>query len=99
MDFIGFGDNRAQGRVLTSGNLGHGLFIKAVCRGGEIVGVNILDDYRISGIIKNYVLRLLKGGGNELTIFQKGMLIQAGMEEEFIDRLEETVSGTNRAAD
>ena len=99
MDFIGFGDNRAQGRVLTSGNLGHGLFIKAVCRGEEIVGVNILDDYRISGIIKNYVLRLLKGGGNELTIFQKGMLIQAGMEEEFIDRLEETVSGTNRAAD
>ena len=95
MDFIGFGDNRAQGTVLTSGVLGKGLYIKVVCRDHEIVGVNILDNYRISGIIKNYMLRLLQGGGNELTVFQKGMLIQAGMDESFIDRLEETVSGTN----
>ena len=95
MDFIGFGDDRAQGTVLTSGVLGKGLYIKVVCRDHEIVGVNILDNYRISGIIKNYMLRLLQGGGNELTVFQKGMLIQAGMDESFIDRLEETVSGTN----
>ena len=95
MDFIGFGDNRAKGTVLTSGTLGKGLYIEVVCQDHRILGINILDNYRISGIIKNYMLRLLKGGGRELTVFQKEMLIQAGLEEDFIYRLEETVSGTN----
>ena len=95
MDFVGFGDNRIQGQTLESGSLESGLYIKAVCQGRRIVGVNILDSYRISGIIKNYMLRLLRGGGNELTVFQKGMLVQAGMDGRFIDRLEEAVSGTD----
>ncbi len=95
MDFIGFGDTRIQGQVLTSGRLGSGLYIKAVCRGNEIVGVNILDHYRVSGIVKNYMLRLLQGGGNELTSFQKKMLLHAGMDRKFIEELEETVSGAD----
>ena len=52
MDFIGFGDNRIAGETLTFGSLDRGLYIKAVCRDGRLAGINILDSYPISGIIK-----------------------------------------------
>ena len=52
MDFIGFGDNRMQGEILEYGSLSEDLYIRLVLDGKRIVGANILDNYRISGIIK-----------------------------------------------
>ena len=58
MDFIGFGDNRMQGEILEYGSLSEDLYIRLVLDGKRIVGANILDNYRVSGIVKNYMLRL-----------------------------------------
>ena len=62
MDFIGFGDNRKTGQVITSGNINGGLYVEAVLDETGLVGVNILDNYRISGAVKNYLYRLMTEG-------------------------------------
>ena len=100
MDFIGFGDNRIQGETLVFGSLKQGLYLKAVCRDGRIAGVNILDSYPISGMIKNYMLRLFQEPESRFPPFQIGMLVKAGLTEEFIERLEAAVHGDQgRAAE
>ena len=100
MDFIGFGDNRIQGETLVFGSLKQGLYLKAVCRDGRIAGVNILDSYPVSGMIKNYMLRLFQEPESRLPPFQIGMLVKAGLTEEFIERLEAAVHGDQgRAAE
>lgn len=93
MDFIGLGDNRLQGQVLEAGSPEGGLYVRAVIRGGRIVGVNILDNCRISGIIKNYMLRLLDEPRGILPDYQRAMLIQAGLPADFITRLEGMING------
>ena len=94
MDFIGFGDNRIQGELLEQGSLdGDGLYVRAVISGGKVVGANILDSYRISGILKNYMLRLFAGEGGSLPDYQRAMLLQAGLRAEFIDRMEVMTRG------
>jgi len=93
MDFIGFGDNRIQGEVLEFGRPGDGLYIRMVLRDGKIAGANILDNYRISGIIKNYMLRLFSGEKPRIPDYQRAMLIRAGMLEKWIDQIEEKVYG------
>ncbi|MBS5605579.1 MAG: FAD-dependent oxidoreductase [Enterocloster asparagiformis] len=100
MDFIGFGDNRIQGETLVFGSLKQGLYLKAVCRDGRIAGVNILDSYPVSGMIKNYMLRLFREPESRFPPFQIGMLVKAGLTEEFIERLEAAVHGDQgRAAE
>ena len=100
MDFIGFGDHRIQGETLVFGSLKQGLYLKAVCRDGRIAGVNILDSYPVSGMIKNYMLRLFQEPESRLPPFQIGMLVKAGLTEEFIERLEAAVHGDQgRAAE
>ena len=42
-----------QGEILEYGSLSEDLYIRLVLDGKRIVGANILDNYRISGIIKN----------------------------------------------
>lgn len=94
MDFIGFGDNRIQGELLEQGALdGDGLYVRAVISGGRVAGANILDSYRISGILKNYMLRLFAGEGGSLPDYQRAMLLQAGLRAEFIDRMEVMTRG------
>jgi len=88
MDFIGFGDNRIQGEVLEQGSLDRGLFLRLVIQGGRIAGANILDNYRISGIIKNYMLRLFAGEREPIPDHQRAMLLRAGLEEKFLNGIE-----------
>ena len=88
MDFIGFGDNRIEGDVLTSGNIHNGLFVRAVLKDRKLAGVNILDNYRISGAIKNYLYRIMEGNAAELSPVQKGILIKEGLRPSFIEKLE-----------
>ncbi len=93
MDFIGFGDNRIAGEVMEYGRTDEGLYIRLVWQDGRIAGANILDNYRISGIIKNYMLRLFAGEQGLLPDYQRCMLMKAGLSPEFIDRVEEKVNG------
>ena len=88
MDFIGFGDNRIQGEVLTSGNIHSGLYVEAVLRDHRLAGVNILDNYRISGAIKNYLYAVMENGETDISPIQRGILIKEGLKPSFIEKLE-----------
>ena len=90
MDFIGLGDNRQEGRVLTCGDLSEGLYVRAVLSGGRLAGVNILDNYRISGAVKNYFYRQLTAPASSAPIsaIQRGILIKEGLRPSFIRQLE-----------
>lgn len=50
-----------QERFWNTGSLSEDLYIRLVLDGKRIVGANILDNYRVSGIVKNYMLRLFAG--------------------------------------
>ncbi len=88
MDFIGLGDNRISGREITYGSLNDGLFIKAIVKDGVLAGVNILNNYRISGILKNYFIRLLEGRTQFISSLQQGILQKEGLTQRFILELE-----------
>lgn len=88
MDFIGFGDNRLTGQVLTSGDIRNGLYVEAVIGEQGLVGVNILDNYRISGTVKNYLYRIMETGDARISPIQKGILIKEGLKPSFIEKLE-----------
>jgi len=93
MDFIGLGDNRLQGDTLEYGDLSNGLFVRLIFDESRIVGANILDNFKISGIIKNYMLRLFRTPGETIPDFQKGMLVKAGLPEWFVKEVEERMHG------
>lgn len=91
MDFIGLGDSRQQGRILTCGSLEKGLYIRAVLTNGRLTGVNILDNYRISGAVKNYFYRQLASSPSERPVIsriQRGILVREGLRPSFLRQLE-----------
>lgn len=88
MDFIGFGDNRIKGTSLTFENKEKGLWIEAVCSEGRLAGINILGNYRISGILKNHILGIIQNQQHTINDMQRGILKKEGLSEEFILQLE-----------
>lgn len=93
MDFIGFGDNRIQGEVLEAGGPEQEFYIRVVVKDGRIVGANILDNCRISGILKNHMLRLFEGDHTLLPDYQLAVLQRAGVPADFIKQIEEKING------
>ena len=75
---------------MTSGNIHEGLYVEAVLKDHRLAGVNILDNYRISGAIKNYLYRMMEGESEEISPIQKGILIKEGLRPSFIEKLEGT---------
>lgn len=91
MDFIGLGNSRQQGRILTCCSLEKGLYIRAVLTNGRLTGVNILDNYRISGAVKNYFYRQLASSPSERPVIsriQRGILVREGLRPSFLRQLE-----------
>ena len=88
MDFIGLGDNRMSGdhRVFPLPK-GRGR-VDVVSHAGLPVCVNILDDYRISGVLKRFVLKSLVEHPARLGPVGRGRLEQEGVPAELIDYLE-----------
>ena len=93
MDFIGFGDNKLPGTVYTSGDITKGLYVEAVIGEEGLVGVNILDNYRISGTVKNYLYRIMETKDTTLSPIQKGILIKEGLKPSFIEKMEGKFNG------
>ncbi len=93
MDFIGFGDSRVKGETVRSGNISSGLYVEAVLSEGRLAGVNILDNYRISGAIKNYLYRLCEGRAEPVSPVQRGILIKEGLRPSFIEKMEGSCHG------
>lgn len=88
MDFVGFGDNRVKGEVITSGDITSGLYVEAVLTENGLASVNILDNYRISGAVKNYLYGIFENKSKEISSLQRGILIKEGLKPSFIEKLE-----------
>lgn len=93
MDFVGYGDNRIQGQVITSGDILSGLYVEAVLTEKGLAAVNILDNYRISRAVKNYLYGIFENKSSEISSLQRGILIKEGLKPSFIEKLEGVYHG------
>jgi len=91
MDFIGLGDNRLTGEVKTFRSPDGRFYLQAVIRDGKPVGFNILDNYGVSGILKAYLIKVLRGERPVFSSQQRVQLIRFGLSENFIDELGEAL--------
>lgn len=88
MDFIGFGDVRAQGEILR--HRGKDFFFYAVRQGDKLALVNIVDNHRISGVIKNYMTRKYLREEETISPMQRVTFLRNGFTEPLIEVLENT---------
>lgn len=61
MDFIGIGDNRAKGETIAYESPDGNVMFRAIVEDGRIACINILDNYQISGVLKNYMIKRVLG--------------------------------------
>ncbi len=89
MDFIGMGDVRAEGVEIHHESKDESFVFHAVKdANGNIACVNILDNYLISGVVKNYVTKLFLGRTEEISEIQRVMLKKSGFSDDLIEQLE-----------
>ena len=87
MDFIGLGDNRAQGEHLTY-CAPEGWRLELICRGCVPLCVNILDNQSLSGPVKAVLLKRLQDPEGRLDVEALSTLRSAGLPEEIVRKLE-----------
>ena len=88
MDFISFGDVNAKGEIHTIGKPTDDRYVKAVVAGGQLMCVNMLDSYHISGVVKNYMMNRFTGNNAPLPTALRGMLAREGFTDEFLTLFE-----------
>lgn len=87
MDFVSFGDKRIPGELQIFKNRDSRLMIAAAVAEGEFTCVNILGDYRNTGIIKSAMMRQMRGSREKLDPFMEEKLRQQGIDPAFINIL------------
>lgn len=88
MDFIGLGDVRMTGDRQTFPLPGGRGRVDLVAWDGRLACVNILDQYRVSGVLKHFLLKSLLEPGTELGPVGRGRLEREGLPHTLIDYLE-----------
>ena len=83
MDFIGLGDPSLAGESYHFE--GKDYTVDMVKNHDRISSINILGNYKISGILKNHLLKQMIGGEASLTVMQQELLISQGMSREFVE--------------
>ena len=87
--FIGIGDNRAIGEMVTYGDIKGPLFVKAVQQKGCLKCVNIIGSSEVGGILKSFFLKQLNSAAPaHLPTVQRMVLMKNGLPADFIDLLE-----------
>ena len=86
MDFIGLGDVSMSGTYYEFHAPDY--YIGAVVDDGKLNSINIFGNYKISGILKNYLTKRLLDEQSSLTIAQRGILMKEGISGPFLDILE-----------
>lgn len=88
MDFIGVGDNRLPGTPLSFTSRDGSTRIWAVRDGKKLVCLNILDNCKSSGVLKQYLIRRLSGNRALIPAAGRARLLWEGISPEFLDLLE-----------
>lgn len=78
MDFIGLGDNRAQGETVAYESP-DGWRLELVTKAGKLLCVNILDNRGLSGPLKSILLKKLTGSAECLHVEELVALKNAGL--------------------
>lgn len=82
MDFISIGDSSLPGKYLEYSD--HRLYIGAMLCGSQLLGMNLLAEYSVSGILKSYFIRRLENSTERLNTLEYGMLARAGIPPRFL---------------
>lgn len=88
MDFVSLGDVNARGEVHTIGTPSDDRYVEAVVSGDQLLCVNLLDSYHISGVIKNYIMNRFTGNKAPLPVGLRGLLAREGFTDEFLTLFE-----------
>lgn len=87
MDFIGIGDNRAEGEHLSYTSP-DGWRLDMVYREEKPVCINILDNYKLSGPAKAILLKTMTSPADKMGLDAVVALKKAGLPDEFIKKIE-----------
>ena len=91
MDFIGIGDNRAQGETIAYDSPDGSTMFRAILADGTIACINLLDNYQISGVVKNYMVKRVLGSREPFDDKSRVHLVEDPVGHVLIDLLERTV--------
>lgn len=83
MDFIGLGNPGLEGEM-TKFEF-QDFEASVVMKEEQIQSINILGNYSISGILKNFLIKKLSGEKQTLSFVQRGILEKSGLSREFIE--------------
>ncbi|MCF0228189.1 MAG: FAD-dependent oxidoreductase [Parasporobacterium sp.] len=83
--FVGIGDPNLTGERFTAFNKSG--MVSAIHDGRNIKCINILGNYRISGMVKDYLIKRITGQGAFMAVADMGLLRNSGVPEEFIQLL------------
>ena len=86
MDFISIGDKHLPGEEIVFLDTAD-IYIQATVKDGQIQCVNILDNYRISGVIKNYIIKQVTVPDSPPIPAMEAILLRNGLNYKFIDFL------------
>lgn len=85
-DFVSVGNNKADGAVVSYHSL-DGWSIHVLSRDGKPQCVNIIDNLKLSGVIKNYMMKKFRVADAQFDIQAMYYIQQFGLPEEIIDAL------------
>ncbi len=88
MDFISLGNVNAEGEIHTIGKPSDSRYIKAVRKDGQLLCLNLLEGYHISGVLKNYMMNRFSGNRAPLPTALRGLLAREGFTDEFLSLFE-----------
>ncbi|WP_298029565.1 NAD(P)/FAD-dependent oxidoreductase [uncultured Dysosmobacter sp.] len=88
MDFIGIGDNRAQGDILAYESPSGDVMFRAIIENGKIACINILDNYKISGVLKNYMIKRVLGSDEPFDDKSRVRIMEDPLGRALVDLLE-----------
>lgn len=88
MDFIGIGDNRAKGEILSYESPDGRAMFRAIIENGRIACINILDSCQISGVLKNYMVKRVLGSNEPFDSKSRVRMVEDPMGRALLSLLE-----------
>ena len=85
-DFVSVGNNQADGEVVTYDSL-EGWSIHILHKAGKPQCVNVIDNLKLSGVVKNYMAKKFRAADAQFDVQTKYYIQQYGLPKEIVDAL------------